>query len=111
MAATTGRAISFRYNYRINGHQEALTIGAYGIGGIPLAEACEKQLAAKKSHPLQKEELGLFYKCLEKVGTTPSIRAACKLLLLTLQGKGELTNAMQTDVSFTEGTLTIPAAE
>lgn len=54
VAATTGRAISFRYNYRINGRQETFTIGAYGIGGIPLAEACEKQLAAKKSHPLQR---------------------------------------------------------
>lgn len=65
----------------------------------------------RRNRALSKKEIGLFYKCLEKVGTTPSIRAACKLLLLTLQGKGELTNALRTDVSFTEGTLTIPAAE
>lgn len=236
VAVTAGGAISFRYNYRINGRQETLTIGAYGIGGITLAEAREKQLAAKKlvqegisparekirtksrdeaggtfgewadkwmkghkmadstrdmrrsvyerdvqgrfgklqlreitgedvrtmadaivargapatavhareitllvfryaiergqkvlnpaeevapstiatfepkDRALSKEEIGLFYKYLEKVGTTPSIRAACKLLLLTLLRKGELTNAMWTDVNFTEGTLTIPAA-
>ncbi|WP_428177609.1 integrase arm-type DNA-binding domain-containing protein [Comamonas testosteroni] len=48
VAITAGGAISFRYNYRINGGQETLTIGAYGIGGITLAEAREKQLAAKK---------------------------------------------------------------
>lgn len=44
VAATTGRAMSFRYNYRISGHQEALTIGAYGIGGIPLAEVAQHTL-------------------------------------------------------------------
>lgn len=48
VAVITGGAISFRYNYRINGRQETLTIGAYGIGGITLAQAREKQLAAKK---------------------------------------------------------------
>ena len=236
VAVTPSGTISFRYNYKINNRQETLTIGAYGIGGITLAEARAKQLLAKKlvqegvsparekirtrnrevsagtlgewgikwlkghkmadstrdmrrsvyerevqtrfgklqlreisgedvrsmadaivargapataihareiillifryaiergqkvSNPaeevppstiatfepkdraLSKEEIGLFYRGLEKVGTTPSIRAACKLLLLTLLRKGELTNAKWADVNFTEGTLTIPAA-
>lgn len=236
VAVTPGGAISFRYNYRINGRQETLTIGAYGIGGITLAQAREQQLAARKliqagisparekirsrareetsgtfgewaikwlkghkmadstrdmrrsvyerdvqprfaklrlreisaedvramadaivargapataihareitllifryaidrgqkvtnpaeevapstiatfeprERALSQEEIVLFYRFLEKVGTTPSIRAACKLLLLTLLRKGELTNATWADVNFTEGTLTIPAA-
>lgn len=52
----------------------------------------------RRNRALSKEEIGLFYKCLEKVGTTPSIRAACKLLLLTLLRKGELNKAMWTDI-------------
>ncbi|WP_417282887.1 tyrosine-type recombinase/integrase [Comamonas sp.] len=236
VAVTPSGTISFRYNYKINNRQETLTIGAYGIGGITLAEARAKQLLAKKlvqegvsparekirtrarevsagtfsewavkwlkghkmadstrdmrrsvyerdlktrfgklqlreissedvrsmanaivargapataihareivllvfryaiergqkvgnpaeevapstiatfepkDRALTKEEIRIFYQNLEKVGTTPSIRAACKLLLLTLLRKGELTNAKWADVNFTEGTLTIPAA-
>ena len=235
VAVTPSGAISFRYNYKINGRQETLTLGAYGIGGLTLAEAREKQLAAKrlvqegksparekirskarevsagtfdewaqkwlkghkmadstrdmrrsvyirdlqsrfgklqlseisgedvraladaivgrgapataihareivlmvfryaiergqrvsnpaeevapstiatfepKDRSLTKEEIALFYRYLERVGTTPSIRAACKLLLLTLLRKGELTNAKWADMNFTEGTLTIPS--
>lgn len=63
-----------------------------------------------RERALSQTEIGLFYRYLEKVGTTPSIRAACKLLLLTLLRKGELTNAKWADVNFTEGMLTIPAA-
>ena len=43
----TGR-ISFRYNYRVNGRQETLTLGQYGPAGISLAEAREALLLAKK---------------------------------------------------------------
>lgn len=32
---------SFRYDYRINGRRETLTIGQYGVDGISLAEARE----------------------------------------------------------------------
>lgn len=32
---------SFRYDYRINGRRETLTIGQYGADGISLAEARE----------------------------------------------------------------------
>ncbi|MYZ51576.1 tyrosine-type recombinase/integrase [Malikia spinosa] len=40
--------ISFRYNYRLNGRGETLTIGRYGVGGITLAQAREKLHEAKK---------------------------------------------------------------
>ncbi len=40
--------VSFRYNYVINGRQETLTIGRYGVGGITLAEARDKLSDAKK---------------------------------------------------------------
>lgn len=60
-----------------------------------------------RERALSQEEIALFYRFLEKVGTTPSIRAACKLLLLTLLRKGELANATWADVNFTEGTRTI----
>lgn len=42
-------AISFRYNYRINGRQETLTLGRYGSGGLTLHEARDKLGEAKKS--------------------------------------------------------------
>ncbi|MGQ5525200.1 tyrosine-type recombinase/integrase [Chitinimonas sp. PSY-7] len=44
---TTG-TISFRYNYRINGRQETIVLGCYGVGGITLAEAREKLVGIKK---------------------------------------------------------------
>ena len=47
-AVTPAGAISFRYNYSINGRQETLTIGRYGTGGITLAEARERLNEAKK---------------------------------------------------------------
>jgi len=31
--------ITFRYDYRLNGRRETLTIGRYGRGGISLAQA------------------------------------------------------------------------
>jgi integrase len=40
--------ISFRYDYRLNGRRETLTIGRYGEGGLTLAEARERCLAARK---------------------------------------------------------------
>lgn len=40
--------VTFRYDYRINGRRETLTIGKYGAGGISLAEAREKLQEAKK---------------------------------------------------------------
>jgi integrase len=45
---TTG-SISFRYNYRINGRQETVVLGSYGVGGLTLLEAREKLGQAKKA--------------------------------------------------------------
>jgi len=35
VAVTPAGSISFRYNYSINGRQETLTFGRYGVGGMP----------------------------------------------------------------------------
>ncbi len=40
---------TFRYDYRINGRRETLTIGRYGKYGISLAAAREKLVEAKKA--------------------------------------------------------------
>ena len=45
--APTG-AISFRYNYRLAGRQETLTLGAWGVGGISLLEARDRLHEAKR---------------------------------------------------------------
>lgn len=48
VAVLTSGAVSFRYDYRINGRRETLVIGQYGRDGISLAEAREELIAAKK---------------------------------------------------------------
>ena len=49
-----------------------------------------------------------MYRYMERVGTTPSIRAAVKLLLLTMVRKSELTNATWKEINFSEALWTIP---
>lgn len=61
-----------------------------------------------RDRSLTPEEVALFYQYLERVGTTPSIRAACKLLLLTMVRKGELTHATWDEISFSDAVWTIP---
>lgn len=41
--------VTFRYDYRLNGRRETLTIGRYGPAGISLALAREKLLDAKRA--------------------------------------------------------------
>lgn len=48
VAVTPAGSVSFRYNYSINGRQETITFGRYGVGGITLAEARELLGDAKK---------------------------------------------------------------
>ncbi len=48
VAISPKSTISFRYDYRINGRRETLTIGRYGFGGISLAEARERLRNARR---------------------------------------------------------------
>jgi hypothetical protein len=43
-----GGAVTFRFNYRLNGRRETLTIGRYCADVITLAEAREQCIEAKK---------------------------------------------------------------
>lgn len=61
-----------------------------------------------RDRALTPEEIGLMYQYLERIGTTPSIRAAAKLLLLTMVRKSELTNATWSEINFSEAVWTIP---
>lgn len=42
-------AVSFRYDYRLNGRRETLTLGRYGPAGLSLARAREKCLDARRA--------------------------------------------------------------
>ena len=48
VAVTKTGVVSFRYNYSINGRQETVTFGCYGVGGITLAEARQRLHEAKR---------------------------------------------------------------
>lgn len=48
VAVLVSGSISFRYDNRIHGRRETLTIGKYGADGITLAEARTRPYAAKK---------------------------------------------------------------
>ncbi|WP_027793637.1 tyrosine-type recombinase/integrase [Paraburkholderia acidipaludis] len=61
-----------------------------------------------RDRALTPEEIGLMYQYMERIGTTPSIRAAAKLLLLTMVRKSELTNATWSEISFSDALWTIP---
>ncbi len=60
-----------------------------------------------RDRALTPEEIGLMYQYLKRVGTSPSIHAAVKLLL-TMVRKSELTNAKWSEISFSEALWTIP---
>lgn len=49
VTVSTAGTIAFRYDYRLNGRRETLTIGRYGPAGISLAMAREKLLDAKRA--------------------------------------------------------------
>lgn len=48
VAVSPAGTVSFRYDYRINGRRETLTIGRYGPDGISLALARDKLNEAKR---------------------------------------------------------------
>ena len=61
-----------------------------------------------RDRTLSPEEIKLMYQYIERIGTSPSIRAAVKLLLLTMVRKSELTNATRSEINFREALWTIP---
>lgn len=63
---------------------------------------------APRERSLSPDEIGLMYEYLDKVSAGPQFKVACKLLLLTMVRKGELTNAKWSEISFTNALWTIP---
>ena len=61
-----------------------------------------------RDRTLTPEEIRIMYQYMGRIGTSPSIRAAVKLLLLTMVRKSELTNASWSEVNFSEALWTIP---
>ena len=61
-----------------------------------------------RDRALTPAEIGLMYRYLERVGTSPQFRAAVKLLLMTMVRKSELSNATWSEVNFSEALWTIP---
>lgn len=61
-----------------------------------------------RERALSPDEIGLMYEYLDKVAAGPQFRVACKLLLLTMVRKSELTNAKWTEINFTDALWTIP---
>lgn len=49
VAVQTSGAVIFRFDYRINGRRETLTLGRYGPSGLSLARAREKLIDAKRA--------------------------------------------------------------
>lgn len=48
VAVTPAGSILFHYGYSINGRQETVTFGRYGVGGITIAKARERLNESKK---------------------------------------------------------------
>lgn len=63
-----------------------------------------------KDRSLSPEEIKLLYQYLERVPTSPVIRIAIKLLLLTMLRKSELIEATWDEINFTDGIWTIPSS-
>jgi integrase len=63
-----------------------------------------------RDRALSGEEIGVVFKYLSRVGTTPTIRVAVKLLLLTMLRKSEMSEGMWEEVSFSNRVWTIPAS-
>lgn len=49
VTVSPGGTVTFRYDYRLNGRRETLTLGRYGPDGIPLTMARELLLDARKA--------------------------------------------------------------
>lgn len=58
VAVTPAGTISFRYNYSINGRQETVTFGRYGVGGITLQKRVNGSMKLKKWLPVEDRQRG-----------------------------------------------------
>ncbi|AOJ09619.1 tyrosine-type recombinase/integrase [Burkholderia mayonis] len=61
-----------------------------------------------RERALSPDEIGLFYEYLDSAAAGPQFKVACRLLLLTMVRKGELTNARWSEISFSDALWTIP---
>ena len=61
-----------------------------------------------RDRALTPAEIGLMYRYIDRVGTSPQYRAAVKLLLMTMVRKSELSNATWSEINFSEALWTIP---
>ena len=61
-----------------------------------------------RDRSLSSEEIGLMYEYLDKVSAGPQFKVACKLLLLTMVRKSELTEAKWSEINFTDAVWTVP---
>lgn len=62
-----------------------------------------------KDRSLTPEEIRILYQYLERISTSPTIRLAVKVLLLTMLRKSELIEATWKEINFTDAVWTIPA--
>ena len=51
VSVSTAGGISFRFNYRVNGRQETLTLGRYGVGGRPFRRPVTRSQKHGKGWP------------------------------------------------------------
>ena len=49
VAVAPSGKVTFRYDYRLNGRRETLTIGSYGPGGLSLSKARERCVNARQA--------------------------------------------------------------
>jgi integrase len=63
-----------------------------------------------RDRSLSAEEVGLLFRYLEKIATSPTIRLGVKVLLLTMLRKSEMGEGEWTEVNFSDRVWTIPAA-
>lgn len=61
-----------------------------------------------RDRALSPKEIALFYRYLERINSAATIKLACKVLLLTLVRKSELTDATWDEVDFEQALWTIP---
>lgn len=63
-----------------------------------------------RDRALSGEEIGIFFRQLEKSQTNPIIRMAILLILLTMVRKGEMLNAEREEIKWTDNVWQIPAS-